>query len=112
MLQFKADHPLTNQVMAYFETHLVKKDLVTWRDERYKHVMLVSTTEKELVEEAEYQQLLKRRKDTGDMEELVAADCDKYESGTVAEGPLLSPCENVYLLREMLERVDVEDDFW
>jgi hypothetical protein len=109
MLQFKPDHPQLAKAMAYFESHLAKKDFIIVRDERYKHVLLVSTTEQELIEEAEYQQLLKRRKETDKMEPIIAAEKDKYESRTV--GPLLSLCENVFLLRELLERVEVEDDF-
>lgn len=109
MLQFKPDHPQLAKAMAYFESHLAKKDFIIVQDDRYKHVLIVSTTEQELVEEAEYQQLLKRRKETGNMEPIIAAEKDKYDSPTV--GPLLSLCENVFLLRELLERVEVEDDF-
>ena len=111
MLQFNEKHPQVESAIPYFDKYLTKQEFCVVRDERYRHVLLVSVSEDKLLEEAEYQQLLKRRKDTGDVEEFIKAECDKFESTTGSPGSLLSVCEKTYLLRELLERERADEEF-
>ena len=109
MLQFNEKHPQVESAIAYFDKYLAQKGFYVVRDERQKHFLLVSITEDKLFEEAEYQQFLKKRKDTGDIEEFIATENKNYES--YLPGPLLSVSERTYLLRELLERVVPDEEF-